>query len=191
MAKYDWKQLEKEYILSDYKSVKEFLENKNMKYNGNARDKTKGWTEKRVTKQEEKSNKTVKKTIEKESENEAQQIADLKSIANDLALNIIKANSQLETYIVKKKKKTKTVKYDYKVGKPQEETTTENEEIETMDGIVDRQGLKMLASALKDLNEILVDKKENDTNNINQNIQNIAYLINNPKKVRTEDDLNE
>ena len=191
MAKYDWKQLEKEYILSDYKSVKEFLENKNMKYNGNARDKTKGWTEKRVTKQEEKSNKTVKKTIEKESENEAQQIAYLKSIANDLALNIIKANSQLETYIVKKKKKTKTVKYDYKVGKPQEETTTENEEIETMDGIVDRQGLKMLASALKDLNEILVDKKENDTNNINQNIQNIAYLINNPKKVRTEDDLNE
>lgn len=191
MAKYDWKQLEKEYILSDYKSVKEFLENKNMKYNGNARDKTKGWTEKRVTKQEEKSNKTVEKTIEKESENEAQQIADLKSIANNLALNIIKANSQLETYIVKKKKKTKTVKYDYKVGKPQEETTTENEEIETMDGIVDRQGLKMLASALKDLNEILVDKKENDTNNINQNIQNIAYLINNPKKVRTEDDLNE
>lgn len=191
MAKYDWKQLEKEYILSDYKSVKEFLENKNMKYNGNARDKTKGWTEKRVTKQEEKSNKTVEKTIEKESENEAQQIADLKSIANDLALNIIKANSQLETYIVKKKKKTKTVKYDYKVGKPQEETTTENEEIETMDGIVDRQGLKMLASALKDLNEILVDKKENDINNINQNIQNIAYLINNPKKVRTEDDLNE
>lgn len=191
MAKYDWKQLEKEYILSDYKSVKEFLENKNMKYNGNARDKTKGWTEKRVTKQEEKSNKTVEKTIEKESENEAKQIADIKSIANDLALNIIKANSQLETYIVKKKKKTKIVKYDYKVGKPQEETTTENEEIETMDGIVDRQGLKMLASALKDLNEILVDKKENDTNNINQNIQNIAYLINNPKKVRTEEDLNE
>lgn len=28
MAKYDWKQLEKEYILSDYKSVKEFLKKK-------------------------------------------------------------------------------------------------------------------------------------------------------------------
>ena len=60
-----------------------------------------------------------------------------------------------------------------------------------MDGIVDKQGLKMLATALKDLNEILVDKKENDINNINRNIQNIAYLINNPKKIRTEDDLNE
>lgn len=182
MAKYDWKQLEKEYILSDYKSVKEFLENKNMKYNGNARDKTKGWTEKRVTKQEEKSNKTVEKTIEKESENEAKQIADLKSIANDLALNIIKANSQLETYIVKKKKKTKTVKYDYKVGKPQEETTTENEEIETMDGIVDRQGLKMLASALKDLNEILTNKQSNsesDISNVKEVLVKIKEVANN------------
>lgn len=191
MAKYDWKQLEKEYILSDYKSVSAFLKDKGIKRNGSVQQAVKGWNEKKVQKEFEKSSKVIEKTIEKESEKEAKQIADIKSIANDLALNIIKANSQLETYIVKKKKKTKIVKYDYKVGKPQEETTTENEEIETMDGIVDRQGLKMLASALKDLNEILVDKKENDTNNINQNIQNIAYLINNPKKVRTEDDLNE
>ena len=191
MAKYDWKQLEKEFILSDYKSVSAFLKDKEINNNSYARNNTKGWKEKKRQNTDKKVTKTIEKVTEKESEKEAQQIADLKSIANDLALNIIKANSQLETYIVKKKKKTKTVKYDYKVGKPQEETTTENEEIETMDGIVDRQGLKMLASALKDLNEILVDKKENDTNNINQNIQNIAYLINNPKKVRTEDDLNE
>lgn len=60
-----------------------------------------------------------------------------------------------------------------------------------MEGIIDRQGLKMLASALKDLNEILTDKKENNFSNINQNIQNIAYLINNPQKVRTEDDIDE
>ena len=42
---------------------------------------------------------------EKEAEKEAQQIVDIKSIANDLVLNIIKANNQLETYIVKNKKK--------------------------------------------------------------------------------------
>ena len=49
----------------------------------------------------------------------------------------------------------------------------------------------MLASALKDLNDILSDKKENDTNQINKNIYNIATLINKPQKVRTEDDLDE
>ena len=150
-----------------------------------------GWKEKKVLKEDKKSTKTIEKTIEKESEKEAQQIVDIKSIANDLALNIIKANSQLETYIVRNKKKTKKVKYDYKVSKPSEEETTEEESLECMEGIIDRQGLKMLASALKDLNEILTDKKENNFSNINQNIQNIAYLINNPQKVRTEDDIDE
>ena len=160
MAKYDWKKLEKEYILSDYKTVAEFLKSKNISRNGSTQKNTKGWNEKKVNKELKKSEKVIEKVIEKESEKEAQQIANIKSIANDLALNIIKANSQLETYIVKNKKKTKKVKYDYKVSKPSEEEITEKEEIETMEGIIDRQGLKMLTSALKDLNEIIGENKE-------------------------------
>lgn len=179
MAKYDWKQLEKEYILSDYKSVSSFLKDKGIKRNGSVQQAVKGWNEKKVQKEFKKSSKTIEKTIEKESEKEAQQIADIKSIANDLALNIIKANSQLETYIVKNKKKTKTVKYNYKVGKPQEETTTENEEIETMKGIVDKQGLKMLASALKDLNEVL----NSEQNSNDKEISKVELLL---SKIRDE-----
>lgn len=167
MAKYDWKQLEKEYILSDYKSINAFLKDKGISRNKTTNIQTKEWNIKKHQKDIKKTSKTVEKTIEKEAEKEAQQIVDVKSIANDLALNIIKANSQLETYIIKKKKKTKTIKYDYKVSKPQEETTTENEEIETMNGIIDRQGLKMLASALKDLSEILTDKQENNKTDLN------------------------
>ena len=49
----------------------------------------------------------------------------------------------------------------------------------------------MLTSALKDLNDILTDKNENDYDQINKNIQNIANLINNPQKVRTEENINE
>ena len=66
----------------------------------------------------------------------------------------------METYIVKNKKKTKKVKYDYKLNKPNEEEVTEEEKVDTMKGIIDRQGLKMLASALKDLNEIIGNDKE-------------------------------
>ncbi len=160
MAKYDWKQLEKEYILSDYKSVSDFLKNKEIKNNGTTRKHTSGWKEKKRQKEDKKATKTIEKVTEKEAEKEAQQLVNIKSIANDLALNIIKANNQLETYIVKNKKKTKKVKYDYKVSKPSEEEITEKEEIETMEGIIDRQGLKLLASALKDLNEIIGDNKE-------------------------------
>ena len=160
MAKYDWKQLEKEYILSDYKSVSDFLKNKEIKNNGTTRKYTSGWKEKKRQKEDKKATKTIEKVTEKEAEKEAQQLVNIKSIANDLALNIIKANNQLETYIVKNKKKTKKVKYDYKVSKPSEEEITEKEEIETMEGTIDRQGLKLLASALKDLNEIIGDDKE-------------------------------
>lgn len=184
MAKYDWKQLEKEYILSDYKSVADFLKSKNISRNGSTQKNTKGWNEKKANKELKKSEKVIEKVIEKEAEKDAQRIVDLKSIANDLALNIIKANSQLETYIVKKKKKTKTVKYDYKAMKPSEEKTTENEEIETMNGIVDRQGLKMLTSALKDLNEILADKQGNgkeDLNNAKEILVKIKEVANNDK----------
>ncbi len=160
MAKYDWKQLEKEYILGDYKSISAFLREKGISRNKTTNAQTKEWNIKKHQKDIKKTSKTIEKVTEKEAEREAEKIANIKSIANDLALNIEKANKQLETYIVKNKKKIKKVKYDYKVSKPSEEEITENEEIEITEGIIDRQGLKMLTSALKDLNEIIGDDKE-------------------------------
>lgn len=171
MAKYDWKQLEKEYILSDFKSVSSFLKDKGIKQNGSTKSRTKGWKSKKVLKEDKKSTKIVEKVIEKESEKEAQKIVDIKAIATDLALNIIKANSQLEKYIIKTKKKTKKVEYDIWAKKPSKEEIKEEEDIEIGEGIVDKQGLKQLASALKDLNDILNnnndDGKENNNFEIN------------------------
>lgn len=50
MAKYDWKQLEKEYILSDYKSVSAFLKDKCIKQNGSTKKSTKRLERKKGTK---------------------------------------------------------------------------------------------------------------------------------------------
>lgn len=161
MAKYNWKQLEKEYILSEHISVSAFLKSKGISTtSGNTKKATKGWKEKKARKEEIKSTKIIEKTIEKEAEKESKQIADIRTIANDLALNIIKANLQLEKYIIKSKTKTKKIKYDYKVKKVQEEEVTENEEIETKDGIIDKKGLKILSSALKDINDIINNEPE-------------------------------
>ena len=71
MAKYDWKQLEKEYILSDFKSVSSFLKDKGIKQNGSTKSRTKGWKNKKVLKEDKKSTKIVEKVIEKESEKNA------------------------------------------------------------------------------------------------------------------------
>lgn len=167
MAKYDWKQLEKEFILSNYKSVSSFLKSKDIKNNGTTRKYTSGWKEKKRQKEDEKKTKTIEKIIEKESENEAQQIVNIKSIANDLALKVIESSKELNMHLARNKKKTKTVEYDYKTNKPSKETINETEEIKSYIDIVDRQGLKMLASALKDLNEILVDKNQDNEIKLN------------------------
>ena len=63
MAKYDWKSLEKEYILSNYKSVSAFLKNKNIPNNGSTRNKTKGWKDKKQDKQDKINTRTVQKVI--------------------------------------------------------------------------------------------------------------------------------
>ena len=66
--------------------------------------------------------------------------------------------------------------------KPKEEKIEEHEEIEKMQGIIDRQGIKMLASALKDLKDILADKKEDnktDLNNAKEILVRIKEVANN------------
>ena len=70
MAKYDWKQLEKEYILSDYKSVSSFLKDKGINNNGTTRKHTSGWKEKKRQKEDIKTTKIIEKVTEKEIEKE-------------------------------------------------------------------------------------------------------------------------
>ena len=164
MAKYDWKQLEKEYILSDYKSVSSFLKDKGISINGSTKKRTKGWKNKKVLKEEQKSTKIIEKVLEKESEKEANKIIWVKDVANDLLSKIVQANNELNKHIARNKKKTKTVKYDYFTNKPQKETINETEEVKSYISIIDRKGLKELTSALKDLNDILIVKSGEENN---------------------------
>lgn len=162
MAKYDWKQLEKDYILSEYKSVKEFLRSKDIKSTGNTNKQTKGWAEKKATKEQQKSNKIVEKVIEKQSEKEANKIIQVKDVANDLLSKIVQANNELNKHLAKHKTKVKAVVYDKKTSKPSKEVITEQEEIKDYISIIDRKGLKELTSALKDLSDILGPKEDDD-----------------------------
>lgn len=186
MAKYDWKQLEKEYILSDYKSVSAFLESKEIKQNGSTKKRTKGWKNKKVLKEEKISTKTVEKVIEKKSEKEAEKILKIEDVANELLLKISKANKELNMHLAKSTTKTKKVEYDYICKKPSKEVIEEKEKIKSYIDIIDRQGLKQLTSALKDLNDILNNKKEDSGN-----AQSLADVIQKAYESKTgEDDAN-
>ena len=164
MAKYDWKQLEKEYILGDYKSVSSFLKDKGINNNGTTRKHTSGWKEKKVLKEDKKSTKVIEKVLEKESEKEADKIIQIKDVANDLLNKIVQANNELNMHIARNKKKTKTVEYNYDMCKPSKEIIDEEEEIKSYIDIIDRKGLKELTSALKDLSDILGTKEDDDEN---------------------------
>ena len=165
MAKYNWKELEKEYILGDYKSVNAFLKSKNIPRNGNTQKAVKGWNNKKVQKEFEKSSKTIQKVIEKEAEREANKILNVKDTAEELLKKINDSIKELDRYVAKTTTKTKTVKYDYKAMKPKEEVTVEKNIVNEYKAIIDRFGLKQLASALKDVNDIIGDgnpEKEED-----------------------------
>lgn len=160
MAKYDWNQLEKEYITSEYKSVSQFIKSKEIPYNGTTKAKTKGWTERKRLKQDQKATKIIEKIIEIESEKEAKKIIQIKDVANELLKKIVQANNELNMHLARNKKKTKTIQYDYKTNKPSKETIDEEEEVKSYIDIIDKKGLKDLTSALKDLNEIIGENKE-------------------------------
>ena len=178
MAKYDWKQSEKEYILSDYKSVSSFLKNKEIKNNSYARNNTKGWKEKKRQNTDKKVTKTIEKVTEKEAEKEAQKIVNVKDVANELLQKIVQASSELDRHSVKNKKRARIIEYDTNTKKPKKEVVKEEEEIASAGDIVDRKGLKELASALKDLNDIINNKKEVE----------LSGTLNNPfKNLSTEE----
>lgn len=97
MAKYNWKALEKEYLLGDYKSINSFLKDKEIPINGNTKKAVKGWKEKRVLKEDKKSTKIVEKIIEKEAEKEANEIVSVNHVANKLLKKILEATNETNT----------------------------------------------------------------------------------------------
>lgn len=70
MAKFDWNELKKEFLLGDYKSLKEFAEKKGLKYNSDFRKKAAGWREEKLTRNRQKTDKIIEKVIEKQIEQE-------------------------------------------------------------------------------------------------------------------------
>ena len=134
--KYDWKQLEKEYLLSEHKSVSSFLREKNIPNNGSTRVKTKGWKDKKQDKQDKINTKTIQKVIEKQSEKEANEIVGVSEVAKELLKKVLEATNELNTQVDM-------------FGN-------------TRDSIIDRSDLKKLTSALKDLDDILKNKTKNN-----------------------------
>lgn len=129
MAKYNWKELEQEYILGDYKSVSAFLKEKEIPNNGSTRKQTTGWGDKKRQKEDEIKTKTVQKVIEKQSEKDANNIVKIADVANKLLNKINDATDEIN----------KNMDMFGNIHK----------------GIINRADIKKLTASLKDINDIL------------------------------------
>ena len=164
------------------------------------------WSDKRRQYKEE----TKRKALEKASDADADRIARLLLIADKAAGKAEQALDELERYVVKDKKKVRTVEYKdaAAIGKPTKEVIDETEHINIANGPVDRLGLSQVTAALKNIKEIYLlpvdledkrykaefDKKraevKDDTGaQILQNMQTIADILQNPVANRKIEDL--
>ncbi len=74
---------------------------------------------------------------------------------SDMLLDKIeKSITEIDRCIIKTKEKTKTVEYDCDLKKPVNESVEETENIEIIDGMIDKMGIKQLVSTLKDIKDI-------------------------------------
>ena len=207
-----WVEIEHEYV-TDIRKKPRSLETLAKKYSipiqtimdQSAKGK---WSDKRRQYKEE----TKRKALEKASDADADRIARLLSIADKAADKAEQALDELEQYVVKNKKKVRTVEYKdaAAIGKPTKEVIDETEHIDIANGPVDRLGLSQVTAALKNIKEIyslpvdLEDKRyraefdkkraevKDDTGmQILQNMQTIADILQNPVANRRIEDLEE
>lgn len=81
------------------------------------------------------------------------------SLSDQLANKLEEAINELDIYTVKNKRKKKTKRYEVNSNGDKEEIeeTEDCEIIETMKASIDRQGLKFLTAALKDIKDVQSD----------------------------------
>ncbi len=75
-------------------------------------------------------------------------------ISDKLLEKIEKSINEIDRCVVKTKERTKNVEYDFDLKKPVSECIEEKENIEIIDGMIDKMGLKQLVSTLKDIKDI-------------------------------------
>lgn len=116
------------------------------------------WFDKRKEQRSKIQAKTEQKTAEKLAEAEANRLLRISAAADRLLEKIEEATEQLDQFIVTNKVRQKEVQYvsaEAGFGKPKKEIIKEVEDKRVVKANhLDRQGLKQLASALKDLRDI-------------------------------------
>ena len=156
----DWKDIKTEYITTDT-SYRKLAQKYGIHYKViSERGKDEQWVKLRSQHRDN----TLTKALGKISSKQADKMARIDDLADKLLEKLEQAITELDLQLYKHTDKTKVIEYnnDLRPDKPTKETVHEEEKLLEVKSIVDRQGLKQIASALKDIKEVKMLRSELD-----------------------------
>lgn len=171
----DWQAIKTEYITTDT-SYRKLAQKHGVGYSViGERARLEGWVEQR----EQFRNKTITKAVDKMSSKKAGKMARIDDLADKLLEKLEQAITELDLQLYKHTDKTKVIEYnnDRRPDKPTKETIHEEEKLLEAKSIVDRQGLKQIASALKDIKEVKMLRSELDRQEQEARIANLRRNV--------------
>ena len=167
----DWQAIKTEYITTDT-SYRKLAQKYGIHYKViSERGKDEKWVELRSQHRD----KTLTKTLGKISDKQSDKMARIDDLADKLLEKLEQAITELDLQLAKHTDKTKTIEYnnDRRPDKPTKEVVHEEEKLLEVKSIVDRQGLKQIASALKDIKEVKMVRSELDRQEQEARIANL------------------
>lgn len=167
----DWQAIKTEYITTDT-SYRKLAQKYGIHYKViSDRGKNEKWVELRS----QHKDKTLTKTLDKISSKKADKMARIDDLADKLLEKLEQAITELDLQLYKHTDKTKVIEYNNSLrpDKPTKETIHEEEKLLEAKSIVDRQGLKQIASALKDIKEVKMLRSELDQKEQRARIANL------------------
>lgn len=180
----DWNAIRQEYITDESSSYRKLAEKYGVGmtalYN---HAKSEDW----VGQRKQLKDKTITKSLEKISDKRADKMSRVMDITDKLLDKLERAVDELDIHLVTKAIKVKEIEYnnDLRPDKPTKETITETEEILETRMIVDRAGLKAIASSLRDIKEIQMLKSELDKQEQEARIANLRRQAESDEKADT------
>jgi uncharacterized protein YjcR len=167
----DWQKIKTEYITTDtsYRKLAQ-------KYGVNPttiakRASKEGWQLER----KHQASKTLSKVLAVDSKKKADRLTRIQDATDRLLDKIEQAIDELNIQLAKNTHKEKVIEYNNpdRHDKPTKEIIHETEEIIELTSIVDRQGLKHIAAALKDIKDVQMLKSELDRREQEARIKNL------------------
>ena len=160
----DWKRIKAEYIAGGT-SYRKLAEEYGVSFSTLRKVAAKEqWTDLRNKAGAKRDTKIIDSVSEKEAQKAIDKLSRVSDLTDKLLDKLEQAIEELDIQLYKDVKKTKVIEYNNELrpDKPTKETIYEEEKVLEVKTIVDRSGLKAIASSLKDIKEIQMLKSDLD-----------------------------